>query len=999
MREDVGYATLLGELGIGAPDGAGVPVMLVEAADGLGGFQPITSDPEFQNKTIVIRSTVAGDSLHATFVGQNFFGLTTSVAPGISQIEVYEANDFIGSGFMRTGSTTLNPNISQQASRVGNHSWIGSAGTNNSTIDHLARMDWLVDKDDFVQIVGVNNGSNGSNPIYSNSFNTIAVGVTNGNHALGTLGLGGVYASGRTRPELVAPHFATSYSTPVVSAASALLIQTGHDTPALSNGSYTLARIPTQTIYHAETSEVVKAALLAGASRMAFNADGSAITSYRGETAQQTANGLDSRFGAGQVNVYNSYHIIAAGEQNSLQESGPLSVAASGFDYDPSFGGAAASNNTANYEFTAGWTGQTLSASLVWNAKVDIDQLRTIANKANAVTLHDLNLSLFDITNAGSPQLVAASFGSNQNSENIWTTLVGGRRYRMQVTASGTPFNWDYGLAWTTTGTIGWSGSVSGIWTHNDAAEENWIKGSTAAGFLNGEHVVFNDTGVDPNVEIAGNVSPGSILVDNSAQDYSFAGDSIVGATGLVKRGTGILILNNFNTFAGETIVQDGVVRLGVTNAISPVGKLSVAGNGVFDLNSHSQSLDRIAGDGQIIVGPGTLTIGAAGGSSGFSGSFVGTGEIVKTGSGTAQFSTGNSFAGRITVQDGYLTIAANNALGTTAGETVVANGGALVFAGPVNYGTTETIVLNGNGEAGFGALENQSGNNSFAGTISLGSDSRIGLTAGTLQHTGSLHVPAATTLTKDGGGLLTLRGSLDLGAGSVLLVGNGTLTFSPNASSVISIAAPSPTLRIIGAGVARIAASTKNPLADGADPTRRVAVENQAAGGFVIEAGTVAIHTLAGNGGAIVNSSGSLSATHIRQSSLTLSAAASRATVRPDGTAVGTSVLGQLSMASAAIFDLNDNDLVMRATAATKDAVHADIESKIVTAQNGMDASFITKWDGGGVTSLAAREANLATGFDLVGLGVIRNSDLHITTGLPDCALHHVQRTGGDAR
>ena len=583
-----------------------------EALDGLGGFQPIASDPDFLNKTIVIRSAAAGDSLHATFVGQNFFGLTTSIAPGISQIEVYEASDFIGNGFMRTGSPSLNPHISQQASRVGNHSWIGSAGTNNSTIDHLARMDWLVDQDDFIQVVGVNNGPNGSNPIYSNSFNAIAVGVSNGNHALGTLALGGVYTSGRMKPELVAPLGATSYSTPVVSAAGALLIQTGHNTPALSNGSYTLARIPTQTIYHAETSEVVKAALLAGASRTAFNADGSAITNYRGEAAQQAANGLDARFGAGQVNVYNSYHIVAAGEQDSLQESGPLSVAASGFDYDASFGGAAGSNNIANYEFTAGWTGQTLSASLVWNAKVDIDQLRTIATKANAVTLHDLNLSLFDITDGGSGQLVASSGGTTQNSENIWTTLTGGRRYRMQVTAGGAPFNWDYGLAWTTTSTIGWSGVLGGSWKHNDVLAANWIKGLTPPVFSTASTSCLMTPAIDYSVDIVGNVAPGSILVDNSAQDYSFSGGPIVGATGLIKRGTGALVLNNNNGFSGETIVQDGVVRLGVTNGLSPVGKLSVAGAGTFDLNGHSQSLDRIAGDGQIIVGSGTLTIGAA---------------------------------------------------------------------------------------------------------------------------------------------------------------------------------------------------------------------------------------------------------------------------------------------------------------------------------------------------------------------------------------------------
>ncbi len=117
--------------------------------------------------------------------------------------------------------------------------------------------------------------------------------------------------------------------------------------------------------------------------------------------------------------------------------------------------------------------------------------------------------------------------------------------------------------------------------------------------------------------------------------------------------------------------------------------------------------------------------------------------------------------------------------------------------------------------------------------------------------------------------------------------------------------------------------------------------VENNVPGGFVIEPGNTAIDSLSGSGGTIINSTGSLSATHIRQGSLAITSGAGRATVRANGTALGTSVLGQLSMSSAAIFDLNDNDLVMRATAATKDAVHADIEAKIVTAQNGVDTNL----------------------------------------------------------
>src|SRR4029453_6784890 len=61
-----------------------------------------------------------------------------------------------------------------------------------------------------------------------------------------------------------------------------------------------------------------------------------------------------------------------------------------------------------------------------------------------------------------------------------------------------------------------------------------------------------------------------------------------------------------------------------------------------------------------------------------------------------------------------------------------------------------------------------------------------------------------------------------------------------------------------------------------------------------------------------------------------------------------------------------------------------ADAEADIVTAQNGLDPNLITKWDGPGITSSTARMTNVAVGFDLTGLGVIRNSDLDITTGVP---------------
>jgi uncharacterized protein YjbI with pentapeptide repeats len=104
-------------------------------------------------------------------------------------------------------------------------------------------------------------------------------------------------------------------------------------------------------------------------------------------------------------------------------------------------------------------------------------------------------------------------------------------------------------------------------------------------------------------------------------------------------------------------------------------------------------------------------------------------------------------------------------------------------------------------------------------------------------------------------------------------------------------------------------------------------------------------------------------------------------------GVPIPVQVSGGFSIAPNATFDLTDNDLIVRATAETKDALHADVQAKIKSAQNGADANGLTNWNGPGITSSSARATNVAIGFDLTGLGVIRNSDLDITTGLPGSA------------
>ena len=97
------------------------------------------------------------------------------------------------------------------------------------------------------------------------------------------------------------------------------------------------------------------------------------ITDYRVAAGNQASNGLDRRFGAGQLNIANSYHIIAAGEKNSLQDSsaGGGQAGLRGFDYDPRFGGAAGTNNdVATYYFPVQATDAQFTFALVWNLKL-----------------------------------------------------------------------------------------------------------------------------------------------------------------------------------------------------------------------------------------------------------------------------------------------------------------------------------------------------------------------------------------------------------------------------------------------------------------------------------------------------------------------------------------------------------------------------------------------------------------------------------------------------
>ncbi len=443
--DDIGFRQLQAKLGAATPTGAAVLVVQAEGTQVLNGIPTWAPDPgtaEFSGNTISDRSGAPAGvySGHATAVGTFLYGNRTSIAPGKTAVSVYAAGDWIGAGFLRAGVPGAPQPLSVRA-RVANHSWVGAAAAGNS--DALRRLDWVIARDEFVNVVGLSNG--GPNPpLLSSAYNVVSVGRSDGIHGHGTARVDSTYTAGRVRPDLVAPGAVTSETTPKVAAAVRLLIETGQANARLSSDPVTVSMQNRAggTVRNAERSEVLKAALMAGALR---------IADYRQAPLSQAGNGLDARFGAGQLNVWNSYRVLAAGEQNNLEDqpAGAGAVAATGWDYDPRFGGAAGANAVATYYLPTQVSDSRLIVALCWNLKIDGG---TPGSFDGSATLFDLDLQLLDVTTVAGPVTVEISRSKTENSEHLWLPIRAGRQYALQVSRPGTQpaFDWDFALAWRT---------------------------------------------------------------------------------------------------------------------------------------------------------------------------------------------------------------------------------------------------------------------------------------------------------------------------------------------------------------------------------------------------------------------------------------------------------------------------------------------------------------------------------------------------------------------
>lgn len=181
-------------------------------------------------------------------------------------------------------------------------------------------------------------------------------------------------------------------------------------------------------------------------------------------------------------------------------------------------------------------------------------------------------------------------------------------------------------------------------------------------------------------------------------------------------------------------------------------------------------------------TGPYTITLSAntnAAGASGQAIAFTQANALSKTGSGLWKLSGDNTYNGITSLTAGALEISHANALGSTSAGTVQSGTSELRLTGNITTAAEPLTINGGGGSTNPGALRNFSGNNTYAGPITMAAQSRINSDSGTLTLNAATAISGAFNLVVGGAGNMIISGGMAQGVGGVIKDGTGTVTLS----------------------------------------------------------------------------------------------------------------------------------------------------------------------------------------------------------------------------
>ncbi|MEW6156630.1 MAG: autotransporter-associated beta strand repeat-containing protein, partial [Verrucomicrobiota bacterium] len=271
----------------------------------------------------------------------------------------------------------------------------------------------------------------------------------------------------------------------------------------------------------------------------------------------------------------------------------------------------------------------------------------------------------------------------------------------------------------------------------------------------------------------------GSVLA-LSAGDYATGSESSWASTQNAKPSasqalTAGRIINSLNLSSGVGVdLGDFTLQIDTGGVIKSGSSASVISNGTLQPGSQSSERElifHVDSDRTLTLGSSTagqeLIIPDNGGAT----------TILKSGAGRLELLNSSTYTGNTAVNQGMLRIADSSGLGSTTGATRVQYGAALELQGGIAVGS-ETLTLNGTGVSLDGALRNISGNNSWSGSVTLGSATLISSDAGTLTLSGAI----------SGSGIgLSLGGAGDLAFSGIIGTGSGTITKQGDGQAVLS--------------------------------------------------------------------------------------------------------------------------------------------------------------------------------------------------------------------
>ena len=380
---DIRYTDLVSRLGAATPTGAGIGIGQVEAPENAAGsYAPDAGLAEFSGKTISLLSgTGLVPSWHATEVAKNLYGNTFSIARGVTSISSWNVNPWITGVYLRVGSgSTVAPATPPAGVRVFNHSWIGSFGSVTSDNDALRRLDYTVTRDNIFIAAGTNNGAGSvAQPMMAYAFNGVTVGLADGNHA-NALTPAGIDGPSRRKPDMVAPGQFTSFATPVVGAAAALLFDTADSDPSVASN------------VNANRALTVKAVLMAGATHAETWSNGAPAS---GTTRGVASTPLDPVYGAGLLNIDRAHRIFTGGEGTAFAAPQANTFERRrGWDYIPTV----IANTSAYWSFRVASPASEMSVVATWH--------RQVALNFSSWNMQDLDLRLWRLVGG---QLVSIS--------------------------------------------------------------------------------------------------------------------------------------------------------------------------------------------------------------------------------------------------------------------------------------------------------------------------------------------------------------------------------------------------------------------------------------------------------------------------------------------------------------------------------------------------------------------------------------------------------------